>query len=115
MVGRTEAFKTDFARSLRPASMARCTGSSGGFASYRRDPLLGTYREVGAGVHVRAVECVQGLDPNLGTGPRMPLVTTFSTASSRSVASHQLVRADLVAAGGQIWLAIDTSNHLRAN
>ena len=48
MVGRTEAFKTDFARSLRPASMARCTGSSGGFASYRRDPLLGTYREGGA-------------------------------------------------------------------
>ena len=32
----------DFARSRRPASVARCTGSSGGFASYRRDPLLGT-------------------------------------------------------------------------
>jgi hypothetical protein len=47
MVGRADAFKTDFARSLRPASMARCTGSSGGFASYLRDPLLGTYREKG--------------------------------------------------------------------
>ena len=41
MVGRTEAFSRDFARSVRPASMARCTGPSGGFASYRRDPLLG--------------------------------------------------------------------------
>ena len=33
-------FTTAFARSLRPASMARCAGSSGGFASYRRDPLV---------------------------------------------------------------------------
>ena len=64
--GRTEAFSTDFARSLRPASMARCTGSSDGFASYRRDPLVGTDREGGAGDHVRAVECVRRLDPNLG-------------------------------------------------
>jgi hypothetical protein len=61
-----EAFSTDFAGSLRPASMARCTGSSGGFASYRRDPLLGTYREGGAGDHVRAVECVPWLAPHLG-------------------------------------------------
>jgi hypothetical protein len=45
--GRTKAFSRDIARSLRPASMARCTGSSGGFASYRRDPLLGTCREGG--------------------------------------------------------------------
>ena len=66
MVGRMEAFSTDFARSLRPASLARCTGSSGGFASYRRDPLLGTYREGGAGEHVRAVECVRRPDPYHG-------------------------------------------------
>lgn len=65
-IGRMEAFSTDVARSLRPASMARCTGSSGGFASYRRDPLLGTYREGGAGDHVRAVECVRRLDPQVG-------------------------------------------------
>ena len=56
----------DFARSLRPASMARCTGSSGGFASYRRDPLAGTYREGGAGDHVRTVECLPRLDHNVG-------------------------------------------------
>jgi hypothetical protein len=49
---------TAFAGSLRPASVARCTGSSGGFASYRRDPLVEAHRE--------------------GRG----LVTTFSTASS---------------------------------
>jgi hypothetical protein len=39
--------------------MARCTGSSGGFAYYRRDPLLGTCREGGGGDHVRAVELEQ--------------------------------------------------------
>jgi hypothetical protein len=51
-----EAFTTDVARSLRAASIARCAVSSGGFASYRRDPLGEAYRE--------------------GRG----LVTTFSTA-----------------------------------
>ncbi len=51
------AFTTDFAGSLRPASMARCTGSSGGFASHRRDPLLGTYREGRAADHVGAGVC----------------------------------------------------------
>jgi hypothetical protein len=54
-----EAFTTDVARSLRAASIARCAVSSGGFASYRRDPLGEAYRE--------------------GRG----LVTTFSTASRR--------------------------------
>jgi hypothetical protein len=53
-----EAFTTDVARSLRAASIARCAVSSGGFASYRRDPLGEAHRE--------------------GRG----LVTTFSTASS---------------------------------
>ena len=66
MLGRMEPFSKDFARSLRPASMARCTGSSGGFASYRRDPLLGTYRDGGVGDQVRAVKCVPRLDPNPG-------------------------------------------------
>jgi len=56
-IGRMEAFSTDVARSLRPASMARCTGPSGGFASYRRDPLLGTYREGRAADHVGAGVC----------------------------------------------------------
>jgi hypothetical protein len=54
-----EAFTTDVARSLRAASIARCAVSSGGFASYRRDPLGEAHRE--------------------GRG----LVTTFSTASRR--------------------------------
>jgi hypothetical protein len=47
MVCGTEALSSDFARSLRPASMARCAGSSGGFASYRRDPLVEAHREGG--------------------------------------------------------------------
>jgi hypothetical protein len=45
-------------RSLRAASMARCAGTSGVVASYRRDPLV-ELRQEGRG-----------------------LVTTFSTASS---------------------------------
>ena len=59
-----EAFTTDVARSLRAASIARCAGSSGGFASYRRDPLGEAHRE--------------------GRG----LVTTFSTASRPALGAH---------------------------
>jgi hypothetical protein len=65
------------ARSLRPASMARCTGSSGGFASYRRDPLLGSTERAGVGNHVRAVECVPELVRSLVAEPRMRACYNF--------------------------------------
>jgi hypothetical protein len=71
-----------FARSLRPASMARCTASSGGFASYRRDPLLGTCRERPWRSCPRSRVRTQDGLRTLVAEPRMPLVTTFSTRSS---------------------------------
>jgi len=68
-----EAFTTDVARSLRAASIARCAVSSGGFASYRRDPLGEAHRE--------------------GRG----LVTTFSTASSLRVRPSDAVAGEALA------------------
>jgi hypothetical protein len=53
-----EAFTTDVARSLRAASIARCAVSSGGFASYRRDPLGEAYRE-GPGACYNFLYCIK--------------------------------------------------------
>jgi len=53
-----EAFTTDVARSLRAASIARCAVSSGGFASYRRDPLGEAYRE-GRGLVTNFLYCIE--------------------------------------------------------
>ena len=75
MVGRMEGFTTAFARSRRPASMARCTGSSGGFAPHRRDPLEEAHREIlQPGRHVSSAEAIEetgsGPESHRGTGDR---------------------------------------------
>ena len=63
-IGRMEAFLTDVARSLRPASMADARGHRAGSpliaAIHSQEPT-----ERVAGDHARAVECVCRLDPNL--------------------------------------------------
>ena len=53
--GRLEAFSTDFRQIAATGEYGPMHGVIGPFASYRRDPLLGTYREGGAGDHGRAV------------------------------------------------------------
>jgi hypothetical protein len=47
------------------------------FASYRRDPLLGTYREGRVADHVGAVECVRGWTRTMVAEPRMPACHNF--------------------------------------
>lgn len=73
-------FSNDFASSLRPASMARCTGSSGGFASYRRDPLVDTHSEPVEAGQSQRLTVGEGAARAVASGH--PLVTTFSTRSS---------------------------------
>jgi hypothetical protein len=85
-------FSTDFTRSLRPASMARCTGSSGGFASYRREPLVGTYR--GAGLVIMSARAF-AVGAASGYKRRTGIVTTFSTASRAGSVFRRAERGQL--------------------
>jgi hypothetical protein len=57
--------------------MARCTGSSGGFASYLRDPLLGTYRETGLVIMSAQSSAHAGWTRTLVAEPQMPACDNF--------------------------------------